>query len=185
MKKIIAILAVLASPLQVLADSPPDAAKAYTVLACEPKAAADNLYNVDIVRDGTQLKLIIHIPLLGATSSEYFDVDAVNRRDPEKTTLRAATSGVTLVVAKQGRTNLNGEGTFASVFRGGAEYGIYAMICVKKEQPPTPPPVTTPAPTEPAPVDAKPVDAKPVDPAPVEPKPADPAVPSQPPIKIK
>jgi hypothetical protein len=120
-------------------DEAPDL-NAYPVLVCVPQQDADRRieeqYDIDVVRSGTQLKLVLHLMEFETENPGFFNVDSVNPRDRMFTTLRSSSTGVTLSVAKQGVKNSSGEGVFHSVFRGGLDYGIFAMWCTKKAPPP-------------------------------------------------
>lgn len=121
--------------------------KPFIVLACEPKQASDESYNLDVVIDGSTIKLLIRISAFDQDRTEYFEMEAVSRRSSDTTILRATSApALMLVVEKKGRLNLAGEPSFNGVFRGGGEYGVYRVVCVKKEAPKAPAPAPTPAP---------------------------------------
>jgi hypothetical protein len=155
MKKLaILILAFVVPGFAALAADEAPEVDAYTVLACVPsqdlELRLDEQYIIDVVRSGTQLKLVMRIKEFDDERPGYFDVASVNPRDRLFTTLRSSTTSVTLSVAKRGQKNAAGEGVFYAVFRGGVDYGIYEMWCTKKAPPPPKPKPPAPAPEEPA-----------------------------------
>jgi len=157
MKNTFLILLTSLIGLSVFAQSSTDPQKPYVILACEPISASDQQYNLDVVVDGTTLKLIIHVSLFDQDRSEFFEVEAINRRSSSSTTIRAISApALMLVVDKKGRLNAAGEPSFKGVFRGGGEYGVYRVECVKKE-PPKPAPEKVKAPEVTTPVAPTPV----------------------------
>ncbi len=165
MKNIALSLITLLMSFSVFAQTSSDPQKPYVILACEPKLAGDERYNLDIVVDGTSIKLLIHIFVFGQDRSENFEMEAVDRRSSDSTILRATSApALMLVVAKKGRLNAAGQPSFGGVFRGGGEYGVYNVVCVKKDPPKPPAPEKVKAPESatsvPAPVASAPVSAE-------------------------